>query len=661
MKSYIENTIKIIMVFILVLSFAYCKNKSDKNANKEDLKKDDKKEQIKESNDEQIPDSSKYTLEQYYNMQKTSSPSLSADDKKIIYNSNKTNTNQVYIMDLQSGEKKQLTDYKEPVGSARFSPTDPNLIAFTMDEGGNERSQIFLFDIKENKAINITKDPKSIYYFGDWSLDGEKIAFSSNKRNPQYFDIYEYNIKDKKTTLLHKGDGYFFVSAYSIDGKSLIIGEALNNFNFNLYLIKDLSDPKADLLTQHEGNVRYSATRFDLSEKEMFMVTDFESEFTSIVKFNFETKEIKKDFIKIEHDVNSLGYSKDNKLMFYITNESGYSSMYVNDSDHNDPSKFRRLKIDQITSINGINFSKDRKFMIMSLSHSGNVTDVHKYNFENDTITQLIQSDTNGIDPRTFVKPMLVKYKTFDDRMIDAYLYLPLKKSEKKLPCIVYAHGGPESQFRPFLYASFQYLISKGYAVFASNIRGSTGYGKTFAHLDDRHKREDSIKDIVYGVNWLKESGHVDPNKIVIKGGSYGGYVVMACLTLYPDLWAAGVNSVGIVNFVTFLEKTGPYRRHLREAEYGYLKTDMDLLKRISPINKVDKIKAPLMVIHGVNDPRVPIDEAKQIIKSIEDRNGIVEALIYEDEGHGIGKRHNRIEAMQKQLKFLDKYVKNKS
>jgi len=651
--NYFRTNLYLFITLLIGITFIFnfCNNKTDdKTTNQITTNKT-----VSTEND--IPNPSKYTIEQYFNMQSAKSPSLSADNKKIIYRTNETNTYQVYLIDLETNKQRQLTNYQEPISFAEFSPTDPNIFVFGMDKGGNEKTQLYLYDLSNDKITQITDYPKCFHNFGGFSLDGKKISYTSNRINEQYFDIYEYSLETNKERLLYKDSGLYFVNAYSDDGNALIFGEALSNFDYNLYIISPIDSQKATLLTPHEGEVRYEISRFNQNKPEMLMLSDLNSEFLSIFTFNFLTQKLEKKF-SYDHDITSFGYSHDGKLMYFIQNDKGYDSMHIYNTE---TSEIKRLKIDEVTGIRDINISKDNKFMVMNLSISSDITDIYKYTFENDKLERLTTSNSNGIDVRTFQKPTLVEYETFDGKKIHAWLYLPIgAKKDGKFPCIIIAHGGPESQFRPFLYASDQFFIAKGYALFAPNIRGSTGYGKTFSHLDDIELREDSIKDIVKGVDWLKSSGYINPNKIVIEGGSYGGYVVMACLTLYPDIWAAGIDSVGIVNFITFLKNTSAFRRSLREAEYGYLDKNKDFLEKISPINKIDRIKAPLMVIHGKNDPRVPVSEAEQVIKVIKEKGGIVEPIIFDNEGHGISKRDNQIQAMNKKVEFLDKYVKNK-
>jgi dipeptidyl aminopeptidase/acylaminoacyl peptidase len=302
-------------------------------------------------------------------------------------------------------------------------------------------------------------------------------------------------------------------------------------------------------------------------------------------------------------------------------------------------------------------FSADSSMLSFTLTGPRHPADVWVYDLQRYLARQVTRSSLAGIPRSSFVEPELVHFRSFDELPIPGYLYRPQGAAKSGLAVVVDVHGGPESQRRTEVSATYQYFLHRGYAVFAPNVRGSTGYGRAYSHLDDVEKRMDSVADLAWAARWLGESGVADPARIAVLGGSYGGFMVLAALTSYPDLWAAGVDIVGIANFVTFLENTGPWRRHLREAEYGALDRDRALLESISPIHKVDRISAPLMVIHGANDPRVPVGEAEQIVASLRRRERDVEYLRFEDEGHGIVKLSNRLLCYPAIAQFLDRYV----
>ena len=296
------------------------------------------------------------------------------------------------------------------------------------------------------------------------------------------------------------------------------------------------------------------------------------------------------------------------------------------------------------------------RFALSASSREVN-TNVYVTDFETGDCERWTRASTAGVPESSFRAPELVHYETFDDREIPAYVTLPDEVPEGGAPVIVDIHGGPESQRRPSFSGLTQYLLSRGYAVFEPNVRGSSGYGKAYTHLDDVRKRMDSVKDVRAAVDWLAGREDVDSERLVAYGGSYGGFMVLAALTEYPDLWAAGVDVVGIANFVTFLENTGSWRREHREAEYGSLEDDREFLESISPLNHADEIAAPLFVLHGANDPRVPVGEAEQIVEEVADHGVPVEKLIFEDEGHGISKLENKIEAYTAVVDFLDEHV----
>jgi dipeptidyl aminopeptidase/acylaminoacyl peptidase len=283
--------------------------------------------------------------------------------------------------------------------------------------------------------------------------------------------------------------------------------------------------------------------------------------------------------------------------------------------------------------------------------------DIWIWDVERQVCWQATRSSLGGIPGESFIEPSLIRYPTFDGREIPAFLFLPRDKPAANLPVVINVHGGPESQARPIFNPINQYLVAQGYAVLATNVRGSTGYGYAYQSLDDVRKRMDSVADLQHAALWLRESGLADPARIIVMGASYGGFMVLSAITTYPDLWAAAIDIVGIANFVTFLENTHPWRRKLRTSEYGSLENDREFLEEISPIHHVERISAPLFVIHGANDSRVPIGEAEQIVAALSQRQVPVEYLRFEDEGHGLVKRANRLIAYPAIVRFLREHL----
>ncbi|MGH2481883.1 MAG: alpha/beta fold hydrolase, partial [Ktedonobacteraceae bacterium] len=345
-------------------------------------------------------------------------------------------------------------------------------------------------------------------------------------------------------------------------------------------------------------------------------------------------------------DIERLESSHDGRHMALILNEDGYSRLEIFDVAQGWQ---ERRALPSPTLPKGVIpetcWSRDGKRLAITSISATAPMDIRVWDTEHETLWQATRSSLGSIPQESFIEPKLVRYPTFDERQIPALLFLPRDRPARDLPVVINVHGGPEGQARPIFNAVNQFFAAQGYAVLAPNVRGSSGYGYTYMSLDDVRKRMDSVADLRSAVLWLRESGLANPERIVVMGGSYGGFMVLSAITTYPDLWAAAIDIVGIANFVTFMENTHPWRRKLRESEYGSLENDREFLEEISPIRRVDQITAPLFVIHGANDPRVPVGEAEQLVAALRRRQVPVEYLRFEDEGHGLVKRANRLTA----------------
>jgi dipeptidyl aminopeptidase/acylaminoacyl peptidase len=352
-------------------------------------------------------------------------------------------------------------------------------------------------------------------------------------------------------------------------------------------------------------------------------------------------------------------------VMAYTLNREGFSELYLRTVETDGKplittvsSKAETVKLPAQGIVGALAFSKGQDKLAFSFSSAARTSDIWLYDLKTKRLTQVTQSDRAGIDPMSFIEPRLIKFRSFDGRDIPAWFYEPKNGTSSAKRVIVSVHGGPEGQERPGFSGLYQYYLSRGYAILATNVRGSTGYGKTYTHLDDVKNREDSVKDLSYAVEWLKTKGGADPKRVAVMGGSYGGYMTLAAITLYPDLWAAAVDTVGISSWESFLKNTSGYRRRQREVEYGRLDRDIDFLRSISPIAKIDRVKCPLFVIAGRNDPRVPWTEGQQMVDALRKRGAFVEWKVYDDEGHGVSKLKNRLELYPMVADFLDKYMK---
>ena len=584
-----------------------------------------------------------------------SEPAISPDGKTIFLKLSFTGVSQIYRMTESDRYPYQLTFFKEGAGDFNLSP-DGSMIIVQADVGGNEQYQLFLMEAKTGKIKQLTDLPKVVFGFPLWSPSCDKIYFRANIDNKRNFDVYEMEVKSAAMKKLYAGKGYFGPATVSHDGKSLLIYEYSGNDNNNLYLM-DLATNKTKLLTPHKGSLLYHGIAISADNKKVYCISNNnKSGLLKLASIDVETGKL-----NFFYDADSpwgiveASVNPDITVMAVVKNEEGYGPLKLIDLKTG-----KELPSPVFQGISGTPSLSDTTKMTFAMNTPLTTGEIYTWDWSSKKLTKLTNSSYAGIDPGLFIEPKLIKYKSFDGLEIPAFLYLPpnWEKNKGNIPFIIHFHGGPESQFRPYFQRHFNYLLLNGYGILAPNIRGSSGYGKEYMDMDNYKKRMDSVKDGYYAAKYLIDQGYTKKGKIGIKGGSYGGFMVMALVTEYPDMWGAAQEGVGIVDFENFLKNTSSYRRKLRESEYGPL-SDPDFLKSISPIHKIDRIKTPLMVIHGKNDPRVPVSEAYLIIENLKKRGIDVEALIFEDEGHSTRKRGNLLLRYSKMVEFFDKHLKN--
>jgi dipeptidyl aminopeptidase/acylaminoacyl peptidase len=614
-----------------------------------------------------------YTIQQYLNIKSAGSPTLSPDGRRMAYLTNVSGTSQIWMTDLPGGAPKQITNYDDNVGFVRWLPDDSGLI-FGKARGGDENTQFFWMKTDGNGVRELTNDPKIRHNFAEVSFDGKTIYYTSNKRNRTFFDVYSMDLATGKEELLYQYDGNVDVAAVSDSGKKIVVSrdgieKSLDN---DLYLV-DVESKKEVHLTPHADASQFGNVHF-LADGLLF-TTDDKRDFQGLAQMrkinaagddwseaNRETKIVH----EAAWDVSGVEMQTYGSVIAYTVNRAGFSEIWLRKVETGGKPLIATIaktatRIDGLPGrgiVSGLTFSKDQTKLAFSYSSSTQNGDIWIYDLKKLTLMQVTKSDRAGIPQESFVAPELITFKSFDGLSVSGWYYKPAAGTKTALPVIVSVHGGPEGQERPGFNPLYQYYLSRGYAVLAPNVRGSTGYGKVYTHLDDVKNRENSVKDLAYAVEWLKTKGSADPKRIAVMGGSYGGYMTLAAITLYPELWAAAVDTVGIVNWESFLKNTSGYRRRQREVEYGMLDRDIDFLRAISPIKKIDRVKTPLFVIQGKNDPRVPYTEAEQVVKALKDRGAIVEYKLYDDEGHGISKLKNRLELYPLVADFLDRYMK---
>jgi dipeptidyl aminopeptidase/acylaminoacyl peptidase len=537
-------------------------------------------------------------------------------------------TRQLYRLPAAGGELEQLTSYAEPV-EGQLLPDDRLLLE--IDEGGNERGQLYL----EGEALVV--DPRYIHRSPHVSQDGSLLAYSTNRRNGRDFDIVVRRLESGEERTFELG-GMCANGDISPDGRWVVAGQLgeLSGDN-NLFLLGTESGEIVHV-TPHEGQAEYLDPVW-LPDSSGFLCATSQGRDTFAIS-RYTLGGGWEVVHEADWDLECLG-DDDGRHVLVVANEDGYS-------------RVEGLSLPGDGLAEHFVFSPDGSRVAFAFSTPTEPHQVWVHDFESGEARKL--TDLGSVEDG--VEPELHRVESFDGESIPVFLFLP--DGEGPFPVVVMVHGGPESQWRPWYSSGFgaltQYLVARGYAVAAPNVRGSTGYGKRFEHLDDVEKRLDSVEDLRALHDWLAARPEIDGSRAVVYGRSYGGYMVLAALAFQPELWAAGIEFVGISNLRTFLENTSVWRRAAREREYGPL-SDPELLERLSPWSRLDAIKAPLFIEHGRNDPRVPVSESEAIHEELVRRGVRCELVIYEDEGHMVEKLENRVDSFERATAFLDEVL----
>lgn len=606
------------------------------------------------------------SMEQLLNVHRAWSPSVSPDGRTVAFLSDSSGLPQAWSVGVGSDP--------QPERAWRRLVTDPERMQWVTwgrdgrylflgrDHGGDENAQLLRMLPTGDGLTALTNAPTVRHMFGALSDDARWMAYASNERSAGDFDVYVRPADEAATAprRVLEASGHHEAVDFSADGRQLVVVEERSNFDQDLHLV-DVTAGTSRRVTAHAGGgeVRYQMPRFTRDGRALFVLSDLGREYMNLALLDISTQATPppRFVLDEDHDIDAMELSADGNTLAVVFNLDGWSQLRL--YDVRDPSHPRELARPEVPPgvITAMDFAGGGRELVFDLSRATSPDEVYRVDAEG-RVQRLTQSDHAGLDEATLVEPTLERVRSFDGVEVPVLLYRPrdLRPGERA-PVVVNVHGGPEAQFTPYFSAVIQYLVGHGYIVAAPNVRGSTGYGKRYAHLDDVALREDSVRDLAMVNQWLRARPDVAIDRIAVFGGSYGGYMVLAALTLQPELWAAGCDIVGIANFRTFLERTAPYRRALREAEYGSLARDGEVLDRISPVHRVDRIRAPLFVIHGANDPRVPIAEAEQIVAALRQRNHRVEYLRFENEGHGVFRRENRIRAYGDVVRFFDEVL----
>ncbi|HXM75152.1 MAG TPA: S9 family peptidase [Thermoanaerobaculia bacterium] len=564
--------------------------------------------------------------------------------REMLISTRFADTAQVHLVKMPGGARRQMTFFPDRVAGASFPPARGDFFLFSKDVGGGEFFQLYRYDVS-NGAVTLLTDGKSRNGGGRWTRNGERIAYTSTRRNGQDTDLYVQNPSDPKTDrrLAELSGGGWGPLDWSPDGKKILVREGLSINEAYLWLF-DAATGEKTLLTAKGGaeKIAFEGGQFAPDGQSIYTTSDMGSEFLRLVRIDVPSGKRAVLTSQIPWDVEDFDLARDGKRLAFVTNEDGAGVLRILDVATGKETKVPGLALGTIGSVQWHANGHDLAF---TFSGARSPSDVYSFDAATGKVERWTESETGGLNAETFSQPELVRWKTFDGKTISGFLYKPAARFPGKRPVIVNIHGGPEGQARPGFIGRTNYFLNElGIAVIYPNVRGSTGFGKTFSKLDNGMLREESVRDIGALLDWIKTRPELDADRIMVTGGSYGGFMTLASAVAYNDRIRCSLDVVGISNFVSFLEKTEAYRRDLRRVEYGDERDPKmrEFLIKISPLTNAAKITKPLFVIQGANDPRVPRNESEQMVGTVRKNGGPVWFLMAKDEGHGFAKKRNQ-------------------
>ncbi len=570
------------------------------------------------------------------------------------------NVTQAHVVRLPGGARTQLTFYPDRVPGGRFDPKTGDSFLFSKDTGGNEFFQLYRYDFADGKTTLVT-DGKSRNTGARWSNGGQWVAYGSTRRTGNDVDLYVVDPSNPKSDRLvaqNKGGGWE-VSDWSSDDKQLLVTEGLSINESYLWLVDVATGQTTELTPRGAGDkVAYGNAAFAKDGRGLFVTTDQGSEFQRLAYMDLGSKKV--DFLTPDTaDVDELDVSPDGKTIVYVANEKGVSILHLFDTATRKELPGPKLPLG---TIGGVRWHKDGGLIGFTLETARAASDAYSYDVQSGKVDRWTFSETGGLNASTFSEPELISWKSFDGREITGFLYRPPAKFTGKRPVLIEIHGGPEGQSRPDFVGPWNYVLNElGVAIIQPNIRGSTGYGKTYSKLDNGELREGAYKDIGALLDWVQARPDLDASRVIVGGGSYGGHMTLVVSYMYSDRIRCSVDVVGPSNLVTFLQHTSGYRQDLRRVEYGDERDPKvrAFLERTAPMTNADRIRKPIFVIQGYNDPRVPRSESEQMVQKIRSIGTPVWYMMAKDEGHGFAKKANRDYQFDATIEFMRQYLLN--
>ncbi|MBT5773979.1 MAG: S9 family peptidase [Dehalococcoidia bacterium] len=620
------------------------------------------------------------TVEDFVRVETALEPRFSSDGARVAFRWNRPGVSQAFVVDAADGGAgrvaRQLTDTGGVTYGLAMRPGH-NELMYIADDGGDEQFQLHLIDLDSAVPRALASAPGVIHNFGSWSVDGRLVSYGSNKRARQFFDVYVLNVETGAEHLVYQQDGMNGAGVFAADGRSLQIGRPnldLPGDNDLFVVALDESGAAAGevrRVTEHEASAERASqwTALHLtSEGTLLVLSDEGREFVGLARIG-GTSGAREYLAEYDWDIEAATVSSDGSRIALVINEDGYSRIEAHEVGADGflgvPIELPALPARGIVSTPS--WRGDGGALAFTFEGPRHLSDVWIAEVGTDVARRLSASASGAVDVDALPEPELVRYTSFEGREIPAFYYRPTSVAPnggaggaadgERVPCLVLVHGGPEGQSRPALwgrYSAPHYLLTQGVALLVPNVRGSTGYGKEYCHADDVELRMDSVRDLIAATEWLAGTGEIDPERIGVMGGSYGGFMVLAAITEAPERWGAAIDLFGIADFETFLKFTGPWRRKHRAREYG---EDPEFLRTISPIHRAGEIQTPLLVIQGDHDVRVPQEESEQIVDTVRRNEGIVEYVVYPEEGHGIQKLPHRLDMGERIAAFCREHL----
>jgi len=606
-----------------------------------------------------IPTSLAETVERYTNFRAAVLDSWNPKKREMLIATRFADTYQVHIVKMPGGARTQLTFYPDRVAGALYPPTKDDFFVFSKDVGGGEFYQLYRYDVATGNVTLLT-DGKSRNTDPVWNYSGDKLAYTSTRRTGNDLDLYAIDPTNPKTDRLvaQLAGGGWQALDWSPDGKKILVSEGISAEESYLWIV-DASSGEKTLITPKGGpaKIAYNSGRFSKDGKGIYATTDKDSEFLRLAYIDLATKEHTYLTSKIPWDVDEFELSYDGKTIAFVANEDGFGVLHLLDTKSRKEKAVPGLPKGVIS---GVSWRKNGRDLGFNLSSSRSSSDVYSLDVQTGKVERWTFSETGGLNTADFPEAELIHWKSWDARSISGFLYRPATKFTGKRPVIINIHGGPEGQYRPGFPGRWDYYMNElGIAMIAPNVRGSTGYGKTFLSLDNGFLRAGSYQDINTLLDWIQTQPDLDSSRVLITGGSYGGFMTLAVATNYNDRICCSVDVVGPSNLVTFLEHTSGYRQDLRRVEYGDERDPKmrEFLESIAPFNNAKKITKPLFVIAGKNDPRVPVSESEQMVSIVRQNGTPVWWLMAKDEGHGFAKKANQDFEFYATVMFVKEYL----